>query len=111
MKFFAPVVWLASLVTLSAAEAPRTYRDATPVWPARVTPPAGAPNVLVIVWDDVGFGQFGCYGSPLATPNIDRLARGGIRYNNFHVRPVCSPTRAAAIPTASAIWGLRLRRL
>ena len=75
----------------------RTYRDATGAWPARPAPPAGAPNVIVILWDDVGFGQFGCYGSSLATPNIDRLAAGGLRYNNFHVRPVCSPTRAALL--------------
>jgi arylsulfatase A-like enzyme len=83
--------------TLALAQAPRTYRDATPQWPERVRPAAGAPNVIVILWDDVGFGQFGCYGSSLATPNIDRLARGGIRYNNFHVRSVCSPTRAALL--------------
>ena len=87
----------APVVAPAAAEAPRTYRDATPVWPARVTPPAGAPNVLVIVWDDVGFGQFGCFGSPIATPNVDRLARGGIRYDNFHVRAVCSPARASLL--------------
>ena len=101
MKFVARLTALVfagtAVVTLTAADAPRTYRDGTPVWPARVTPAAGVPNVLVILWDDVGFGQFGCYGSPLATPNIDRLARGGIRYNNFHVRPVCSPTRAALL--------------
>ena len=84
-------------IPLVAATLPPDYRTATPVWPASVRPPAGAPNVLVIVWDDIGFGQFGCYGSSLATPNIDRLARGGIRYNNFHVRSVCSPTRAALL--------------
>lgn len=89
---------LASLPVASlAADAPRTYRDGTPSWPTPVHPPAGAPNVLVILWDDVGFGQFGCYGSPLATPNIDRLAAHGIRYNNFHVRSVCSPSRAALL--------------
>ena len=87
----------APLAAAVAADAPRTYRDATPVWPETARPPVGAPNVLVIVWDDIGFGQFGCYGSSLATPNIDRLARGGIRYNNFHVRSVCSPTRAALL--------------
>lgn len=58
---------------------------------------AARPNLLVIVWDDIGFGQFGCYGSPLATPHIDRLAAQGVRYTDFHVAPVCSPTRAALL--------------
>ena len=58
---------------------------------------AAAPNVLVILWDDIGFSQFGCYGSPIATPNVDRLAAQGVRYSNFHVAPVCSPTRAALL--------------
>jgi hypothetical protein len=64
----------------------RTYRDSTPDWkPARpLQAPAGAPNVLVIVLDDVGFGHFGCYGGPINTPNIDKLAATGLRYTNFH---------------------------
>ncbi len=53
------------------------------------------PNVIVVLMDDLGFAQFGCFGAPLATPNIDRVAAAGVRYNNFHVAPVCSPTRAA----------------
>lgn len=57
----------------------------------------GAPNVIVILWDDVGFAQFGCYGAPLATPNVDRLAANGLRYTNFHVAPVCAPSRAALL--------------
>ena len=56
-----------------------------------------APNVIVVLWDDIGFAQFGCFGAPLATPNVDRLAAAGVRYNNFHVAPVCSPTRAALL--------------
>ncbi|MBI5766820.1 MAG: sulfatase-like hydrolase/transferase [Verrucomicrobia bacterium] len=96
MRAFHPWLFFGAVLAAHAAE-PRTYRDATPQWPARGRPAAGAPNVIVILWDDVGFGQFGCYGSSLATPNIDRLARGGIRYNNFHVRSVCSPTRAALL--------------
>lgn len=59
--------------------------------------PAGAPNVVVILFDDLGFGQFGCFVSDIATPNIDRLARGGLRYNRFHVTALCSPTRAALL--------------
>ncbi|MGW5071848.1 arylsulfatase [Rhodococcus sp. NPDC004095] len=59
--------------------------------------PDGAPNVVVILFDDLGFGQFGCFGSDIATPNIDRLAQGGLRYNRFHVTALCSPTRAALL--------------
>ncbi|MEY2880267.1 MAG: hypothetical protein RLZZ15_2647, partial [Verrucomicrobiota bacterium] len=58
---------------------------------------AAPPNVLVVLWDDIGFAQFGCYGGPLATPTVDRLAAQGVRYSNFHVAPVCSPTRAALL--------------
>lgn len=67
-------------------------------WLAVMLPGLGAaPNVIVILWDDIGFAQFGCYGSPIATPNIDRLAAEGVRYTNFNVAPVCSPTRAALL--------------
>ncbi len=61
------------------------------------TPPTDAPNVVVIVLDDLGFAQFGCYGSDIATPTIDRLASDGLRYNRFHVTALCSPTRAALL--------------
>ena len=60
------------------------------------TPP-GAPNVLVIVVDDMGFSQLGCFGSDIDTPNIDRLADEGLRYNNFHTTSVCSATRASLL--------------
>jgi arylsulfatase A-like enzyme len=66
-----------------------------PIVPDRA--PDGAPNVVVIVLDDLGFGQLGCFGSDIATPNIDRLAAGGLRYNRFHVTALCSPTRAALL--------------
>ena len=56
-----------------------------------------APNIVVILLDDTGFSHFGCYGSDLTTPNIDALAAGGLRYSNFHVTPLCSPTRAALL--------------
>ncbi len=59
--------------------------------------PEGAPNVVVILLDDLGFGQIGCYGSDIATPNIDRLASDGLRFNRFHVTALCSPTRAALL--------------
>ncbi len=56
-----------------------------------------APNVVVIVLDDVGFAQLGCYGSDIATPAIDELAAGGVRLTNFHTTAVCSPTRACLL--------------
>src|SRR5215475_5890231 len=80
----------------------RSYKDSTPAWPVRPTPDADAPNVVLIVLDDTGFAHLGCYGSTLATPNIDRLAAGGVRYSNFHVTPLCSPTRAALLTGLNA---------
>ncbi|MCU1430411.1 MAG: sulfatase family protein [Actinomycetia bacterium] len=70
------------------------WRTSTPWWPPEPAPPVGAPNVLLIVLDDVGFAQLGCYGSDIATPNIDRLATKGVRFANFHTTALCSPTRA-----------------
>src|SRR3954468_13305423 len=58
---------------------------------------AGSPNVMVIVLDDLGFAHLGCYGSDLATPNIDRLAARGLRFTNFHTTAICSPTRACLL--------------
>jgi len=60
-------------------------------------PPAGAPNVLLILFDDVGFGAASAFGGPVATPTADRLARGGLRYTRFHTTALCSPTRAALL--------------
>ena len=65
--------------------------------PVDPRPAPGAPNVLVIILDDVGFAQLGCFGSDMATPNIDALAAGGLRYNRFHVTAMCSPTRASVL--------------
>jgi arylsulfatase A-like enzyme len=73
----------------------RTVAESAPWWP-KVPLPTG-PNVVVILLDDVGFGQFGCYGSSIATPNIDALAADGLRYTNFHVAALCSPTRASLL--------------
>ena len=75
----------------------RTVAESVPYWPPLAVPPTGTPNVVVVLLDDSGFGHLGCYGSAIDTPNIDRLAAGGIRYNNFHVAPVCSPTRASLL--------------
>ena len=60
-------------------------------------PGADAPNVVVVLLDDTGFAQFGCYGSDIDTPNIDALAAGGLQFTNFHVTPLCSPTRASLL--------------
>jgi arylsulfatase A-like enzyme len=75
----------------------RDWRDSEPWWPPRPSPPEGAPNVLLIVLDDVGFAQLGCYGSDLSTPVIDGLAAGGVRLSNFHTTALCSPTRACLL--------------
>ena len=66
-------------------------------FPAEVTPPKGAPNVLLIMPDDVGFGASAPFGGPIPTPALDRVARAGIRFNQFHTTALCSPTRAALI--------------
>lgn len=66
-------------------------------WAPPPTPPAGAPNVVLVVLDDVGFAQLGCFGSDLRTPALDRLAQGGLRYTNFHTTSLCSPTRACLL--------------
>ncbi|MGA8726432.1 MAG: arylsulfatase [Acidimicrobiales bacterium] len=75
----------------------RTLSESTPWWPSDPHPSAGAPNVVLVLLDDTGFSHFSCYGSDLPTPAIDRLAAGGLRYTNFHVTPLCSPTRAALL--------------
>ncbi len=75
----------------------RYHWDAEPHWPEEPTPPAGAPNVVVVLLDDVGFAQFGCFGSDIDTPAFDRLAERGLRYTNFHTTALCSPTRACVL--------------
>jgi arylsulfatase A-like enzyme len=71
--------------------------DSTPYWDLPPRSPEGSPNVLWIVLDDVGFGNLGCYGAPIDTPNIDRLAANGLRYANMHTTAMCSPTRACLL--------------
>ena len=75
----------------------RTTDESIPAWPQPVRALPGSPNVLFIVLDDVGFGQLGCYGSPIATPNFDALADNGLRYNNMHTTALCSPSRSCII--------------
>jgi len=74
-----------------------TYKDSTPCDTPSVKPPKGSPNVVFLVLDDIGFGGLGCFGGPVETPNIDRLAAGGLSYNNFHTTAICSPTRACLL--------------
>jgi arylsulfatase len=80
----------------------RTWRESTPWWPEPARPPANAPNILFVVLDDVGFSDLGCYGSEIDTPGMDRLAADGLRYNNFHVTAMCSPTRACLLTGRNA---------
>ena len=66
-------------------------------WPKEIEAPKGAPNVLLVMMDDVGFGASSSFGGPIPTPTLDRVTREGLRYNAFHTTAVCSPTRAALI--------------
>ena len=75
----------------------RTFRDSEPWWPELPTAPQDRPNVVIILFDDTGFSHLGCYGSTIATPNIDGLAANGLRFANFHVTALCSPTRASLL--------------
>jgi hypothetical protein len=78
----------------------RNAAESTPYWPMRVVPPKGAPNVLLIMTDDTGFGVSSTFGGVIPTPNLDRIAKNGLRYTNFNSTALCSPTRAALA------WGL-----
>lgn len=75
----------------------RTHHESTPWWPEPKGFGKDYPNIIIILFDDTGFSQFGCYGSSIDTPNIDRLAKGGLRYTNFHTTALCSPTRACLL--------------
>jgi arylsulfatase A-like enzyme len=75
----------------------RTAAESTPDFPKPIEAPKGAPNVLIILTDDVGFGAASTFGGPIPTPTFDQLAQAGLRYNTFHTTALCSPTRAALI--------------
>ena len=83
--------------------------ESKPWWPPRVVPPKGAPNVLLIMTDDVGFGAPSTFGGVVATPALDRIAKDGLRYTQFHSTSLCSPTRAALITGRNhhvgRLWG------
>jgi arylsulfatase A-like enzyme len=78
-------------------EIARLIDDATAVPLAGPGAPEGAPNVLVVLLDDVGFGTCSTFGGPVPTPGVDRIAAAGLRYNRFHTTALCSPTRAALL--------------
>src|SRR6476469_6503197 len=78
------------VINLSASQA-------KPWWPLRVVPPKGAPNVLLIMTDDAGYGVPSTFGGVIPTPTLDRIAEAGLRYTQFHSTSLCSPTRAAII--------------
>ena len=75
----------------------RTFDASEPAWPEPQRSREGAPNVLFIVLDDTGFGQIGCFGGPINTPNMDSLAENGLRYTNMHTTALCSPTRSCIL--------------
>lgn len=75
----------------------RTYQDSTPHWQAPIAAPEGAPNVVIVLLDDVGFGQTGTFGGQIPTPALDQLASEGLSYTRFHTTAICGPTRAALL--------------
>ncbi|MFF4584383.1 arylsulfatase [Streptomyces sp. NPDC001388] len=75
----------------------RTTDESTPAWPQPVRAVPGTPNVLMIVLDDTGYGQLGCYGSPIETPGLNALAAGGLLYRNMHTTALCSPSRSCIV--------------
>src|SRR6266498_4294933 len=85
-----------------AARIGKTVGESQPHWPETAPRPLGlnkqgAPNILIILFDDVGFSDLGCYGSPIATPAIDAIAGRGLRYTGFHTTAMCSTTRATLL--------------
>jgi arylsulfatase A-like enzyme len=78
-------------------EIKESAKDSKPWWPPRVVPPKGAPNILLIMTDDQGYGVSGTFGGVIPTPALDRIAKAGLRYTQFHSTALCSPTRAALI--------------
>src|SRR5262249_1993431 len=88
----------------------RNAAQSTPYWPARVVPPKGAPNVLLIMTDDTGFGASSTSRGVSPTPNLDHIAASGLHYTNFNSTALCSPTRRADHRTKPSFDGLRGRR-
>ena len=82
------------------AQVERTWQDSKPAKIEGTKAPANAPNIVIVLLDDVGFGAAGTFGGPAPTPTLDRLAQQGLRYNAFHTTALCSPTRAALLTGA-----------
>ena len=81
----------------STTSQPNAQPTPAPYWPAPATAPEGSPNIILMMLDDVGFADFGCYGSEIDTPTIDAVANRGVRYSGFHTTAMCSTTRAALL--------------
>ncbi|WP_137918860.1 sulfatase-like hydrolase/transferase [Hydrogenophaga sp. 2FB] len=75
----------------------KTLTDSMPHWPAPVRAPQGAPNVVMVLLDDLGYSDFGCFGGDIDTPNIDALAAQGLRFSRYTTVPMCTPARAALL--------------
>jgi len=75
----------------------RTVRESQRAWPRERRAPESAPNIVLILVDDMGYSDIGPFGSEVDTPNLDRLANEGYRLTNYHTTPVCSPARAAML--------------
>ena len=80
----------------------RTREESEPHWHLPVRPPAGSPNIVIVLMDDMGWADVGCYGSEITTPNIDALAGRGIRFTHYTTHPICSPARAALLTGRNA---------
>ena len=92
----------------------RTAKNSTPDFPKTIEAPQDAPNILLILTDDAGFGTSSAFGGPIPVPTMERLAQTGLRFNNFHTTALCSPTRAALITgrnhhsVQTGVWSSRL---
>jgi len=80
----------------------RTREESKPWWPARGSAPRGAPNIVIVYMDDMGWSDPGCYGSEIETPHIDRIAARGLRFTHYTTHPLCSPARAALLTGMNA---------
>src|SRR3984893_17699107 len=80
----------------------RTREESVPHWAAALRSPPGAPNIVIVFMDDMGWADIGCYGSEIVTPNVDALAQRGIRFNHYTTHPICSPARAALLTGRNA---------
>jgi len=105
LTFFLALGFCSSLLALSLPEVDpvfngvigKTISDSKPDYPKPVQAPEGAPNIIVVLIDDAGYGATSTFGGLIRTPALDKLASEGLRYNQFHVSAQCSPTRAALL--------------